>query len=89
MIIQDITRLIVLLNIYRMECDCMNKKMLISWFSIYLSIMLVMICGITVLDRADDDKQFAKNAVAEEDTVDNKKIEKDTSNLLIVLQSKD
>ena len=87
MIIQDITRLIVLLNIYRMECDCMNKKMLISWFSIYLSITLVMICGITVLDRADDDRQFAKNAVAEEDTVDNKKIEEDTSNLLIEEQS--
>ena len=60
----------------------MNKKMLISWFSIYLSITLVMICGITVLDRADDDKQFAKNAVAEEDTVDNKKIEEDTSKIL-------
>jgi len=78
MIILDITRLIVLLNIYRMESDNMNKKMLISWFSIYLSITLIMICGITVLDRADDDRQFAKNAVAEEESTDNKYIENNT-----------
>lgn len=56
----------------------MNKKKLITWFSIYLSVMLVMICGITVIDRADDDKQFAKNAVAEPETIDNKKIENET-----------
>lgn len=78
MIIQDITRLIVLLNIYRLECDYMNNKKLISYFFVYLSIMIVMICGISILDRADDDKQFAKNAMAESSTVDNKKIENET-----------
>lgn len=80
MIIQDITRLTVLLNIYRMECDSMNKKMLISWFSVYLCITFILIYGITVLDRADDERQFAKNAVAEAETTDNKKIDNENFN---------